>query len=167
MDSRIVLRLQPVSPFTSRLSRSYSGSAAALNEEATKAVFSSPPHNPPFRLWLMGGTYRTFGRRRASPVTSQNHFLQATARITRVVHVRLSTPPAPWDERFGFSPALRRGAVSGAPSGRNAISRSHLAWPLRHTTFSGPPSGDALAAYLRRSWRSASKVFCTGVVPHR
>ena len=31
----------------------------------------------------------------------------------------------------------------------NAVSRSHLAWPLRHAAFSGVPGGDALAAYLR------------------
>ena len=33
----------------------------------------------------------------------------------------------------------------------NAVSRSHLAWPLRHAAFSGTPGGDALAAYLRGS----------------
>ena len=49
----------------------------------------------------------------------------------------------------------------------NAVSRSHLAWPLRHAAFSGTSGGVALAAYLRRYMRSASKVFCTDAVPHR
>lgn len=31
----------------------------------------------------------------------------------------------------------------------NAVSRSHLAWPLRHAAFSGTPGGVALATYLR------------------
>lgn len=42
----VVLRLQSVSPFTTChfRTRRYSGSAAVLKEEATKAAFSSPPH---------------------------------------------------------------------------------------------------------------------------
>lgn len=45
MDARVVLLLLSVSPFT-RLATRYSGSAAALQEEAAKAAFSSPPHGP-------------------------------------------------------------------------------------------------------------------------
>ena len=45
MDSRAVLLLLSVFPFT-RLAVRYSGSAAALQEEAAKAAFSSPPHRP-------------------------------------------------------------------------------------------------------------------------
>jgi hypothetical protein len=93
MDSLIVLRLQSVFPFASRISRSYSGSAAALNEEATKAAFSSPPHcrvvSPvAYRLDLPN-----VGRRRASPVMTQDHFLQAAARNTPVIHSRQSVLP--------------------------------------------------------------------------
>ena len=53
MDSRVVLRLLSVFPFTRACARSYSGSAAALEEEAVKATFSSPPRRPdPFACGL-------------------------------------------------------------------------------------------------------------------
>ena len=55
----------------------------------------------------------TVGRRRASPVMSQNHFLQAAAHITRVVHRRRSVLSAMGGLRA--SPALHSRAVTGAP----------------------------------------------------
>jgi hypothetical protein len=88
----------------------------------------------PFHLWLIGPTYRTFGRRRVSPVMLQDHFLQAAARITLMGHFRRSALPF----------------VGRTIKAESAVSRSHLAWPLRHAVFSGPPGDDALAAYLRR-----------------
>ena len=36
--------------------------------------------------------------------------------------------------------------------GRNAVSQSRSAWPLRPRTFSGTPGGPWLAAYLRNLW---------------
>ena len=54
MDSRIVLLLLSVSPFTRQFfATRYSGSAAARKEEAAKAAFSSPPRGPrPFTCGL-------------------------------------------------------------------------------------------------------------------
>jgi hypothetical protein len=54
MDSRVVLLLLSVSPFTRpRWRLRYSGSAAARKEEAAKAAFSSPPRGPrPFTCGL-------------------------------------------------------------------------------------------------------------------
>jgi hypothetical protein len=45
---------------------------------------------------------------------SQDHFLQAAARITRGVHGRHSASPDAGG-KFRFPPALHRGAVTGAP----------------------------------------------------
>jgi hypothetical protein len=146
----IVLRLQSVSPFASRVSRNYSGSAAALDEEATKAAFSSPPHcRTVSHDWLIDSTYRPFGRSRASPVMSQDHFLQAAACITPVIHSWQFAQPM-----VGRVNGSRRRFMQGRwlahHVGRNAVSRSRLAWPLRHIAFSGPSGGGALAAYLHR-----------------
>lgn len=67
-----------------------------------------------FRLWLIGSTYRPFGRRRASPVTSQDHFHQVAARLTPVVHLQRSAC-LEVGRAYGCSSALRSRAVSGAP----------------------------------------------------
>ena len=114
MDSPVVLRLQSVSPFTSRGTRSYSGSAAALEEEAVQATFSSPPRCRTLSPVAYRYGLPTVGRRRASPVMARDHFLQAAARITRW---SASGNPLDrlWGERFGLSSALRPRAVSGAP----------------------------------------------------
>lgn len=165
MDSFTVLRHQSVSPFIPT-DRDYSGSAAALDEEAAKAAFSSPSRSPPFHQWLMGGIYRTFGRRRASPVTSQDHFLQAAARITPLVPfpaIRMAGRKA----SIRYSSVLRSRAVSGTPlrpkcrlpeSPCLAPSSSHLL-----------PDLPVMERWLLTSAnvRSASKVFCTGTDPHR
>ena len=90
----------------------YSGSAAALEEEAAKAAFSSPPR----RHALSPAAYRrdlpTIGRRRASPVMVQDHFLQAAARITCMVRGRYPHVRPGGDSG---SPTLPPGAVLGAP----------------------------------------------------
>ena len=104
-----------VSPFTSRTSRSYSGSAAALNEEAAQAAFPSPPR----RRVVSPTAYRldlpTVGRRRASPVMVQDRFLQAAARVTFVIHDRQSARLVMG--RVRVSSALHPRAVSGASQG--------------------------------------------------
>jgi hypothetical protein len=77
---------------------------------------SSPRHRvvESFHLWLIDSRYRTFGRRRASPVMSQDHSSPGGSRY----HTR-GPPPAirstGGGASYGFSSALRRGAVSGAP----------------------------------------------------
>ena len=96
-----------------------------------------------------------------------DHFLQAAARITQLVRSRQSAEPAAGREVRALVSASSKGGEWRTKQAENAVSRSHLAWPLRHAAFSGNPGGDALAAYLRRDLRSSSKVFCTGAVPHR
>ena len=78
-----------------------------------------------------------------------DHFLQAAARITRVVHVRHSATPDLGREVGTLVSASSKGGEWRTKQAENAVSRSHLAWPLRHTSSSGNPGGDALAAYPR------------------
>ena len=75
----------------------------------------SPHHRMvrPFRLRLIGGTYRPNGRWRASPVMVQDHFLQAATRITVMVRDRHSARSIP-GRGFGSPSALLPGAVFGA-----------------------------------------------------
>jgi hypothetical protein len=78
-----------------------------------------------------------------------DHFLQAAARITRVVLIRHSATPELGREVRALVSASSKGGEWRTKQAENAVSRSHLAWPLRHAAFSGDPGGDALAAYLR------------------
>jgi hypothetical protein len=78
-----------------------------------------------------------------------DHFLQAAARITHVVHARHSATPDQGREVRAPVSASSRGGDWRTKQAENAVSRSHLAWPLRHISSSGNPGGDALAAYLR------------------
>ena len=135
----------------------------ALGREATPDLllplkrrrFRRPsPHRRvagPFRLWLIGTAYRPsdggglhrswhgtiFSRRRhASPDWSPagNPLNRLWGREVRAL-VSASSKGGEWHTK----------------QAENAVSRSHLAWPLRHAAFSGKPGGDALAAYLRGS----------------
>jgi hypothetical protein len=78
-----------------------------------------------------------------------DHFLQAAARITQLVRSRQSAEPAVGREVRALVSASSKGGEWRTKQAENAVSRSHLAWPLRHAAFSGNPGGDALAAYLR------------------
>jgi len=80
-----------------------------------------------------------------------DHFLQAAARITLLVRSRQSAEPAEGREVRALVSASSKGGEWRTKQAENAVSRSHLAWPLRHAAFSGNPGGDALAAYLRRN----------------
>ena len=121
----------------------------------------------PFRLWLIGSTYRPsdggglhrswlgtiFSRRRhASPSWSAAGNPHAPA-VGREVRALVS--------------ASSKGGEWRTKQAENAVSRSHLAWPLRHAAFSGNPGGDVAGCVPPRKLRSSSKVFCTGAVPHR
>jgi hypothetical protein len=147
MNSSVVLRLQSVSPFTPRrVAWGYSGSADTLKAEAAKAAFSSPPHCRAFSPVAYRLVLPTVGRRRASPVMTQDHFLQAAARLTRMVHPWQSARTEGGARIGALVSASSRGGDWRTMQAENAVSRSHLAWPLRHAAFSGPPGGDALAA---------------------
>jgi hypothetical protein len=150
MDSSVVLRLQSVFPFIPTR-RDYSGSAVALEEEAVQATFSSPPRCRTVSPVAYGFGLPTVGRRRASPVMAWDHFLQAAARITQLVRSRQSAEPAVGREVRSLVGASSKGGEWRTKQAENAVSQSHLAWPLRHATFSGKPGGDALAAYLHVS----------------
>src|SRR5258708_1838028 len=80
-----------------------------------------------------------------------DHFLEAAARVTPIVHFRQSASPAVGREVGTPVSASSKGGEWRTKQAENAVSQSHLAWPLRHAAFSGAPGGDALAAYLRRS----------------
>src|SRR5271165_3360540 len=96
-----------------------------------------------------------------------DHFLQAAARITLLVRSRQSAEPAVGREVRALVSASSKGGEWRTKQAENAVSQSHLAWPLRHAAFSGNPGGDALAAYLRgrcgvRARRSVRVRFRTG-----
>jgi len=115
LDSRVVLRLQWFLLSLRALAQSYSGSAATLDEEATKAAFSSPPHNRVVSPVAYLLDLPTVGRRRVSPVMVQDLFLQAHARATQLVHSQHSA----WlsvGRELGIPSTLRLGAVFGAPA---------------------------------------------------
>jgi len=93
----------------------------------------------------------TVGRRRASPVMAWDPFLQAATRSTQLVHPRQSASPCLGREVGTLVGASSKGGEWRTNSAENAVSRSHLAWPLRRGAFSGAPGGAALASYLRGS----------------
>jgi hypothetical protein len=114
MDSRVVLVLLSVSPFTSRGMRGYSGSAAALEEEAVQATFSSPPRCRSVSPEAYRCDLPTVGRRRASPVMIRTVFFRRQHGSPAWSspgnsHLRLR------DGGFGSPSAFRPRAVSDAP----------------------------------------------------
>jgi hypothetical protein len=157
----LVLRHRSVFPFEAGQSSLYSGSAVIPTERATQAVFLSPAHRSPFHQWLIGVTYRTT----RTPWDLTSHDSRPFSPSDRTQH--LAWPPAgnrvsDRGERLrGSLPSASRRSVLGAPAGRSAISRSVPAWPLRYGSFSGPPGGPALAAYLRWKSRSSGRNFRT------
>jgi hypothetical protein len=78
-----------------------------------------------------------------------DRFLQAAARNTRVVRIRYSATPELGREVRTLVSASSKGGEWRTKQAENAVSQSHLAWPLRRAAFSGNPGGAALAAYLR------------------
>jgi hypothetical protein len=76
-----------------------------------------------------------------------------------MVLVRHSATPSVGREVRTLVGASSKGGDWRTMQAENAVSRSHLAWPLRHAAFSGPPGGVMLATYLHLKWWSASKVF--------
>jgi hypothetical protein len=166
MDSRIVLRLQR---FFLSLRELREATPDLLLPSMRRRLRQPSPLlriGDPFHTRLIGSPYRTFGRSRASPVMSQDHFLQAAACLTTVIHSGQFALPL-----VGRVNGSRRRFMQGRwlahHPGRNAVSRSRLAWPLRHIAFSGPSGGGALATYLPRKSGSAGKTFCTDAIPHR
>jgi hypothetical protein len=91
----------------------------------------------------------TIGRRRTSPVMSQDHsspgghvqhpqWFSGNNRILAGEKVIRMDPQC-----------FMQGRWLAHHEGRNAVSRGLPAWLLRHRPFSGPPGGTTLAAYLR------------------
>jgi hypothetical protein len=152
MDALVVLRHQSVFPFTSRGKRE---ATPDLLLPLKRRRFRRPsPHRRvvgPFRLWLIGTTYRPSdggGLHRSWHGTIVSRRRQVAPRWSASGNPRVRSR----GERFGLSSALhQKGGDWRTNSAESAVSRSHLAWPLRHAAFSGAPGGVALAAYLRPS----------------
>lgn len=66
-----------------------------------------------------------------------------------MVRPRQSASPESGREVRTLVGASSRGGDWRTMQAEVAVSRSHLAWPLRHEVFSGPPGDVALAAYPR------------------
>jgi hypothetical protein len=117
MDSRVVLLLLSVSPFTRPVFLRRATPGLLLPAKRRRPRQPSPHHRVTRALSPVA--YRrdlpTTGRWRASPVMVQDHFLQAAARITVIVRDRHSARSIP-GRGFGAPSALPPGAVFGAPS---------------------------------------------------
>ena len=106
----------------------------------------------PFHLKLIGAAYRTYGRRRASPVTTQDHFLSATACITQVICFwRFRTSSRRTSIRVSL--ALHRGAVTGA-SPRPIMPSPRVSLPGPFVTCPSP----VLPVVMR--WQLTSVEWC-------
>ena len=105
----------------------------------------------PFRLWLIGSTYRPsdgggLHRSWLGTIFSRRRHASPSWSTAGNPHHRL------WGERFGLSSALRPRAVSGAPTRPKMPSPGvTLPGPFVTPPSPVPPGGDALAAYLRGS----------------
>jgi hypothetical protein len=166
MDSPVVLRLRSVFPFTSRWREATPDLLLPLKRRRLR---QPSPHRRvagPFRLWLIGTTYRPTdggGLHRSwhGTIFSRRRHVAPRWSTSGSPHNRL------WGERLGLPSALRRRAGSGAPS------RPKM--PSPGVTLPGPsvappsPEPPVATRWLRTSakLRSSSKAFCTGTVPHR
>ncbi len=114
MDARIVLLLLSVFPFTHRRCAT---PGLLLPFKRRRPRQPSPHHRvtPALSPVAYRRDLPTVGRRRASPVMVQDHFLQAAARITVMVRDRHSARSIP-RRGFGSPSTLPPGAVFGAPS---------------------------------------------------
>ena len=165
MDSRAVLLLRSVFPFTQRCC----ATPGLLLPLKRRRLRRPSPHHRVVHV-LSPAAYRqglpTVGRWRASPVMVQDHFPQAVACPTVGVRDRHSARSLS-GRVSGSRQRFIQGRCLAHPSGLSAVSQSLFAWPLRPSAFSGIPGRAKLAAYLRRCLRSSSKEFCTGADPHR
>ena len=114
MDSRVVLRLQSVSPFTSPCG----GATLDLLTPLKKRRLRQPsPHHRvagPFHQWLIGSTYRP-----SDGVGLHRSCLRTIFSRRRRVAPTWSSFSNPrdrrWNESLGYSLALHPRAVTGAP----------------------------------------------------
>lgn len=114
MDSRVVLRLQSVSPFTSPCG----GATLDLLTPSKRRRLRRPsPHHRvagPFRQWLIGTAYRPSG----GVGLHRSWFRTIFSRRRRVAPTwsPFGNPhDRRWNEELGYSSALHRRAVTGAP----------------------------------------------------
>lgn len=162
MDSRVVLLLRSVFPFTSR-----GGGGATpgllLPLKRRRPRRPSPHHRVvralspvayrrdlPTQRTVEGFTGHGLGPFSPGGGMSHLHGSEAALR-TSASEAGIRVPVD----------ASAKGRCLAYHAGPWAVSRSLPAWPLRPSTFSGPPGGTKLAAYLRRILRSSSREFWT------
>lgn len=140
MDSSVVLRLRAVSPFTSGRFR-HEATPVLLLPLKKRPLRQRSLHRPRRRtISPVAYTFDlpTAGRRRASPVMTQDHSLQAAAGATPVVRRRHSARPATGGNQ-DFPSASSRGGDWRTTQAETAVSRSLPAWPLRDDPFFRTP----------------------------
>ena len=133
--------------------RRYSASAAVLKEEEAKATFSPPPRRHVPKDTFSPEAYMfdlpTIGRRRTSPVMTQDHFSPG-GNMHHPQWFSGNNRIAAGEKVVRIDPqCFVQGRWLAHHEGRNAVSRSLPAWLLRRRPLSGPPGGTTLAAYLR------------------
>lgn len=148
----VVLRLRPVSPFTTRRFQRAATPVLLLPLKRRPSRQRSPHPNRIVRT-ISPVAYKfdlpTIGRGRASPVMTQDpsspggdvHHPHGSPAITVSLPERRSSGTTP--------SASRRAGGWHTMKAENAVSRSLPAWLLRRRPLSGPPGGTTLAAYLR------------------
>jgi hypothetical protein len=141
------------------------GTTPDLLQPSKGRLLRRPSPHRPHRRTISPVAYRidlpTVGRRRASPVMTQDHFLQAAARITSVVCCRRSAFPVA-ERDCGFSSAIHLRVVIVAPRGPQMPSpRVSLLGPFDTSSSPDPPattcwlltSGDSCGVRARSSAR--------------
>jgi hypothetical protein len=160
MDSPVVLRLRSVFPFTTRRFPR-AATPVLLLPLKRRPLRPRSPHPPRRQNDFTSGLFvRLTDHRTREGFTGHSSGPFFTRR-------RHATPP--WS--LAANRICGQGRTSGVPSAssrggdwrttqaESAVSRCLSAWPRRDVSFSGPPGGDALATYLRPSWRSSSREF--------
>ena len=148
----VVLRLQSVSPFATRRFWCVTTTVLLLPLKR-RPLRRRSPHPNRFVKTISPVAYTfdlpTVGRGRASPVMTQDHFLQAATCSTLNGSPAITAVP-PKRRSSELTPsASSKGGDWRPMKAENAVSQSLPAWLLQHRPFSGPPGGTTLAAYLR------------------
>ena len=154
MDSRVVLLLRSVFPFTSR---GGGGATPGLLLPLKRRRLRQPSPQHRVAHALSPGAYRrdlpTIGRWRASPVMAWDHFSPGGCRShLHGSEAALRTSASEAGIRVPVD-ASAKGRCLAYHAGPCAVPRSLPAWPLRPRAFSGTPGDSWLAAYLWRVCR--------------
>jgi hypothetical protein len=147
----VVLRLQPVSTFTTCRFRHAATPLLLLSSKKRRLRQPSLHHRIIKTFSPVAYTFDlpTVGRCRTSPVMTQDHSSPG-GDMHHPQWFSLSNRIADREKVVRFDPqCFMQGRCLAHHEGRNAVSRSPPAWLLRRHPFSGNPGGTTLAAYLR------------------